>query len=146
MHGALWRLRCEACGRLTEDLESLGDDFVECRGCGFERLRPDVVWFGEMPHHLERIAAAMASCAVFVSIGTSGAVYPAAGLLAEARSGGAHTLVNSLDEPDNLHPADAFFPGRASEVVPRMLSELAAAMGIDGSAAGDDGGTGVTPG
>lgn len=122
MHGQLVRLRCERCGRRVDDREHLDAElFVPCDGCGYERLRPDIVWFGEVPLGLERIEQAMQACTHFVSIGTSGAVYPAAGLLAMARACGASTWVNSLDEPDNLHAQDVFARGCAAEVVPPQV-------------------------
>jgi NAD-dependent deacetylase len=71
--------------------------------------------------HLAEIRTALERCDLFLSIGTSGLVYPAAGFLAEARAHGAETWVNSLDEPANLDPRDRFLPGRAAEVVPRWV-------------------------
>ena len=125
MHGELGVLRCEACGSRGRDLENLDPGaFVPCSACGFERLRPDVVWFGEIPYHLDAIEAALVSCTHFVAVGTSGVVYPAAGFLDAARRVGAHTVVNGLDEPENLAPGDRFLPGRAAEVIPRLVDEL----------------------
>jgi len=122
MHGQLSRLRCTRCGRSVRDLEHLAEDeFVPCLGCGAPRLRPDIVWFGEVPYGLDEIQAAMEGCTHFVAIGTSGVVYPAAGLLAEARAGGARTYVNALEEPENLQQGDEFEPGSAAEVVPQWV-------------------------
>ncbi|WP_145064992.1 NAD-dependent deacylase [Engelhardtia mirabilis] len=127
MHGQLRRLRCESCGNAVQDADSLEPNrFVPCAACGWHALRPDVVWFGEVPHGLDRIEQALLECGVFLSIGTSGAVYPAAGLLSVARAAGARTIVNSLESPENLHPADDFRPGLASEVVPALVDELTA--------------------
>lgn len=124
MHGALATLRCERCGGRVEDLEFLDPHaFLPCPSCDFERLRPDVVWFGEMPLHLDRIDRATRSATHFLSCGTSGYVYPAAGLLAVARESSAETFVNSLDEPENLDSRDRFLPGKAAEVVPRLVEE-----------------------
>jgi NAD-dependent deacetylase len=109
-------------------------------------LRPDVVWFGELPRELERVAAAAEACTHFVALGTSGVVHPAAGLLALARASGAVTLASGLERPDNLHPADRFVAGRAAEVVPALCEQLAgelartaAARGQPGLRAGRDG-------
>lgn len=122
MHGQLVRLRCERCGGRVDDREHLEEDvFVPCGACGHERLRPDVVWFGEVPLELERIEHALRACTHFASIGTSGVVYPAAALLARARAARARTWVNNLDPPENLHPRDLFVPGRAAEVVPDQV-------------------------
>jgi NAD-dependent deacetylase len=134
MHGELARLRCEACSHGIRDLEHVDPrETLACPACGHARMRPDVVWFGEVPYEMDRIAAAVARCTHFFSIGTSGVVYPAAGFLGLARQVGATTWVNSLDPPENLHGADRFLPGRAAEVVPGALEELAAELGIDPS-------------
>ncbi|MEL6712410.1 MAG: NAD-dependent deacylase [Planctomycetota bacterium] len=125
MHGELRRLRCEECGERFDDADSLDPDrWVPCPACGHDRVRPDIVWFGEMPYGLDRIERAVATATVFVAIGTSGAVYPAAGYLGYARAAGVRTIVQGLAEPDNLHPADEFRAGRASEVVPALVEEL----------------------
>jgi len=132
MHGQLAFLRCERCGVRTEDREHLDpDEFVPCTACGHARLRPDIVWFGEMPLHMDAIEQALSRCTHFASIGTSGAVYPAAGFLAAARSVGAETWVNSLEEPQNLHPGDHYLPGRAAEVVPDLVQRLGDGWGLD---------------
>jgi NAD-dependent deacetylase len=125
MHGELAVLRCERCGRRGRDLVNVDPEaFVACRACAAERLRPDVVWFGEVPYHLADIDAALRAATHVLAIGTSGLVYPAAGLLEAARLLGARTLVQSLDEPANLHPDDEFAPGRAALVVPALLERL----------------------
>jgi len=122
MHGDLRHLRCTRCESVLLDLERLDPaDFATCAACGHRPLRPDVVWFGEVPRHLDEIGRALGRCTHFVSVGTSGVVYPAAGLLAAARARGAETWVNSLDEPWNLDPADRFLPGRAVDVLPRAV-------------------------
>lgn len=131
MHGELLRLRCEACGVSRHDETSLdAATFLPCPACGHARLRPDIVWFGEVPLHLAQIEQAMARCTHFLALGTSGAVYPAAGLLEVARRAGAATWVNCLEAPDNLHPADTYREGRASEVVPELMAELLTALGM----------------
>jgi NAD-dependent deacetylase len=125
MHGELAVLRCERCGARGRDLEHLDPEaFATCGTCPAERLRPDVVWFGEVPYHLSAIDAALRSATHVLAIGTSGLVYPAAGLLEAARILGARTLVQSLDEPANLHPSDEYFPGRAAQVVPELCERL----------------------
>jgi NAD-dependent deacetylase len=75
------------------------------------------------------IEAALAHCTHFAALGTSGNVYPAAGFLAAARSGGARTFVQSLEPPENLHQADEFAPGRAAEVVPGLCRRLLELVG-----------------
>lgn len=134
MHGELAILRCERCGWRVRDLERVDPrQFVPCASCGWDCLRPDVVWFGEMPYLMESIEAAAECCTHFLAIGTSGLVWPAAGLLATARSLGAHTWVQSLDPPENLHPQDRFLQGRAAEVVPDLVTELYTSLGISKS-------------
>jgi NAD-dependent deacetylase len=126
MHGELAVLRCERCGARVRDLARLDPAaFASCATCA-HRLRPDVVWFGELPYHLDEIAGVLARCTHFVAIGTSGVVYPAAGMLAEARAAGAQTWVQALEPPENLHPLDRYFAGRAKDLVPRLVEELSA--------------------
>lgn len=131
MHGELLRLRCERCEVVVEDRVHLDPGrFVPCAACGHARLRPHIVWFGEVPLHLAAIEAELGRCTHFVAIGTSGRVWPAAGMLAAARSRGATTWVQALEPPDNLAAADRYHQGRAAVVVPAMLDELAAAIGL----------------
>lgn len=131
MHGELAWLRCERCAARVRDLARLdGDEFLPCARCGGPRLRPDVVWFGEIPYHLDEIASRLSRCTHFIAVGTSGVVWPAAGFLAEARARGARTTVQGLAAPENLHPADAYFPGRSAEILPPLLEEIAAELRI----------------
>lgn len=126
MHGELASLRCERCGERVRDLERTDPAvYVPCPACGHDALRPDIVWFGEVPFGLDAIEAAMRTCTHFLAIGTSGNVWPAAGLLGAARQGGARTFVQALEEPANLDSRDRFVRGRAAVEVPRMLDELA---------------------
>ncbi len=127
MHGQLCQLKCEVCGAVVVDREHLKvDEFVTCGGCGHGPLRPNVVWFSEVPHYLDEIERAVSMATTFVAIGTSGAVYPAAAYLSYARAAGKKTIVQGLAEPDNLDPRDEFLAGRASEVVPSLVDRLLA--------------------
>lgn len=127
VHGSIVHLRCETCGARGRDLEHVDPGaFVPCAVCGAERLRPDVVWFQELPHHLDEVAARIARCTHFAAIGTSGLVWPVAGFLAEARERGAATFVNAIEAPENLDPRDEFVAGRAAEVVPAWAAEFLA--------------------
>src|SRR5215510_4497105 len=83
-----------------------------------------------MPYQMEAIESAVERCTHFLAIGTSGLVWPAAGLLATARTLGARTWVQSLEAPENLHASDRFFQGRASEVVPVLIGELCGLLGL----------------
>lgn len=130
MHGELARLRCERCDLVVEDHVHFDPGrFVPCPECGQPRLRPHIVWFGEVPFHLPEIERALAACTHFVAIGTSGVVWPAAGMLHTARAVGAATWVQSLDPPDNLDGRDRWRQGRAAVVVPALLAELERDLG-----------------
>ena len=127
LHGELAVLRCESCGLRRRDLAALEPErFVACPGCGFARLRPDVVWFGEVPHGLDEVGAALSACTHFLALGTSGVVQPAASFLELARAHGARTWVAALEEPANLASGDVFVGGRAAESLPPLLESLAA--------------------
>ena len=95
MHGELESALCAACGASVPWKEDL---FIEtiCPSFGEAAMRPDVVWFGEMPRQMERIYEALSRCDLFVSIGTSGTVYPAAGFVMEARAAGDHAVELNL--------------------------------------------------
>ena len=96
MHGELGRALCQDCGGSSA---WAGDIAIQsgCPACGAKgRLRPDVVWFGEMPYRMEEIGEALTRCDLFVAIGTSGNVYPAAGFVEEARAAGALTIELNL--------------------------------------------------
>jgi NAD-dependent deacetylase len=126
MHGELFKARCAACNRIHEWRDDIE---VAARSpcCGvIGKLRPHVVWFGEMPLEMDRIEAALSACDVFVSIGTSGSVYPAAGFVQEARRAGARTVELNL-EPSEGHSlfAERCY-GPATEVVPAFVERLLA--------------------
>jgi NAD-dependent deacetylase len=124
MHGELGRALCASCGHSEVWLDEISTDTV-CPACKqWGHMRPDVVWFGEMPRDMERIYAALVACDLFVAIGTSGAVYPAAGFVAEARAAGAHTVELNLEPSDvGSHFAEGHY-GPASEVVPAFVERL----------------------
>jgi NAD-dependent deacetylase len=128
MHGELLRALCAACGARPV----WQSDLIErppCPACGERMLRPDVVWFGEMPYDLERIEQAILVCDIFVSIGTSGAVYPAAGYAALAAACGARTIELNLEPSEALVPFDEVRAGPASRVVPGWVEERLAIHG-----------------
>ena len=124
MHGELLQARCV---RTQQRFAVRGDLGVEtrCRCCGQPgNLRPDVVWFGEIPRQMERIYQALDRCDLFISIGTAGAVYPAAGFVEAAARAGAHTVELNL-EPSRRQSAFAEQRyGLASELVPAYVAEL----------------------
>jgi len=127
MHGELRRGWCLACGERFGWEREMGVG-ATCPSCGtVGTVRPDIVWFGEMPYEMERIDHALQRCDLFVSIGTSGAVYPAAGFVQTARYCGARCLEMNL-EPSQ---GSIFFHetrlGRAAELVPLWVEELLSA-------------------
>jgi NAD-dependent deacetylase len=87
-------------------------------------VRPDIVWFGEMPYEMERIEEALRECDLFVSIGTSGAVYPAAGFVQTARYCGARTLEMNLEPSLGSTMFDESRTGPAGELVPSWVEEV----------------------
>jgi NAD-dependent deacetylase len=123
MHGELRRARCLACGGDHPWMEDITPTDA-CPACGTAgRLRPHVVWFGEMPLGMERIEAALAACDLFVSIGTSGRVWPAAGFVAGLR-GRARTLELNLEPSDGASLFDEARHGPASRLVPAWVEEM----------------------
>lgn len=126
MHGELMKARCAACGAVRRWAKPLSVE-TRCPACGANGgMRPDVVWFGEIPMFLEEIAAAIADADLFASIGTSGAVYPAAGFVGEARSRGVRCVELNLEPSENAWAFDDARYGRASEIVPAWTDEILA--------------------
>ncbi|MFM7350013.1 MAG: NAD-dependent deacylase [Erythrobacter sp.] len=123
MHGELKSALCTSCGTRSR-WEASMSDLPRCPVCQARTLRPDVVWFGEMPYQMERIYAALEACDLFVSIGTSGAVYPAAGFVQEARANGARTLELNLEPSEGSRWFHETRLGPASEVVPAWVEEV----------------------
>jgi NAD-dependent deacetylase len=123
MHGealSAWCTACDARHRWTGTLR----DRPPCPGCGARALRPDIVWFGEMPYRMDEIFAALARADLFVSIGTSGAVYPAAGFVQHAKSAGASALELNLERSQGSAWFDETRLGPASERVPAWVEEM----------------------
>lgn len=124
MHGELLKGRCKNCGAVfPKSDDMLAED--ECPQCGQSGgTRPHVVWFGEMPLDLDSTYAALSRCRLFVSIGTSGNVYPAAGFVQAAKMAGARCVELNLEES----AATGFFNesrrGPATQIVPDFFGEL----------------------
>jgi NAD-dependent deacetylase len=125
MHGEHLNAWCTACDTRSRWTETLIDR-PPCPVCGERALRPDVVWFGEMPYRMDEIYAALREADLFVSIGTSGAVYPAAGLVRNARDLGAATLELNLEPSKGSLWFDEARHGPATQVVPEWVDELLA--------------------
>jgi len=123
MHGELLKAHCTATGQVQDclgDLDARHDSPFSREG----RLRPHIVWFGEMPLRMERIEAAVADCDLFVSIGTSGAVYPAAGFVQLANMAGARTVEINLASTPGARQFDEGLYGPATETVPAFVDRL----------------------
>lgn len=126
MHGALGGALCASCGhRWPAPLQmQVGE---ACPACSAPAARPDIVWFGEMPYFMEQIETALLSADIFVAIGTSGNVYPAAGFVQMAAYAGAHTIEMNLDPGTNVSAFDAVRTGKASDTVPAWVTEVLSA-------------------
>ena len=125
MHGALRSALCAACGARQPWDEALPPG-ARCAACGAAALRPDIVFFGEMPYEMERIEAALAEADLFVSIGTSGAVYPAAGFVQLADAHGADTLELNLDRSAGSGLFTRTRLGPAATLVPAWVEAMLA--------------------
>lgn len=126
MHGTHLNAWCTACDVRSPWRDSLIER-PPCPACGAAALRPDIVWFGEMPYEMDRIYAALRRADLFVSIGTSGAVYPAAGFVRDARELGARTLELNLERSQGSAWFDESRLGPAGELVPAWVDEVLAA-------------------
>lgn len=123
MHGELRRARCLECGTDSAWQDDIAPE-SRCPACGAAgRLRPHVVWFGEIPLEMERIEAALEACDMFVSIGTSGRVWPAAGFAAAVR-GRARTLEINLEASDGTSIFHETRHGPAGRLVPQWVEEM----------------------
>ena len=127
MHGEMLKVRCASCAAVVHWESDLTVDDT-CERCGTTgRLRPDVVWFGEMPFDMDRIYAALGRCSLFMSVGTSGNVYPAAGFVEEVRrSGAAHTVELNLEPSEGASLFAEARYGPATEVVPDYVDTVLA--------------------
>ncbi len=123
IHGELRSALCARCEARSEHDGDLPPGSV-CVACGAPALRPDIVFFGEMPYHMEAIEAALAACDLFVSIGTSGAVYPAAGFVQLADHYGADTLELNLEPSAGSASFAQSRHGPASLFVPAWVDSL----------------------
>ncbi len=124
MHGRLGSLRCEETGRSEVRMGEgdLGEGFVTCSCCASgSRMRPDIVWFGEIPMEMDAIYREVESCDVFIVVGSSGHVYPAAGLVNLANSCGARSILVNFEMPINGRDFDEVHIGKAGELLPGLV-------------------------
>lgn len=123
MYGALSGALCAACDhRWSAPLEMSPQD--SCPHCEAQATRPDIVWFGEMPHHMEEIWTHLEEADIFTAIGTSGQVYPAAAFGQHAARAGAHTIELNLEPSANMRDFAEIRQGMASVIVPEWVDEI----------------------
>lgn len=129
MHGELKKARCDAtsapsCGAVFDWHDDLRVD-AQCPVCGATgSLRPHIVWFGEMPMHMDEIEVALSKADLFASIGTSGSVYPAAGYVHAARGLGIPCIELNLEPSENAAAFNDAHYGKAGDIVPLWVDEL----------------------
>jgi len=124
MHGELFKSRCDACSRLPfPDANTFDppDELPQCE-CG-GRIRPHICWFGEVPFELDRIYEALDACTLFVAVGTSGVVEPAASFVAQV-NGRARTIYVGPENPANASSFTERYLGKAGEVLPNLFGSL----------------------
>lgn len=123
MHGELFKARCTETG---VSIDWHGDILPETKSpfCATGTLRPDIVWFGEMPFFMDEISTALANCDLFISIGTSGNVYPAAGFVEIARRAGAKCVELNLEPSLGASRFHETRAGKATMIVPQFVEEL----------------------
>jgi NAD-dependent deacetylase len=126
MHGQLRSVLCSGCGTAAAAEADYDGDSV-CSACGTPGvLRPDIVWFGEVPYHMELIGQQLSRCDLFIAVGTSGVVYPAAGFVREARLAGALTVEVNRELTEVTGYFDQQRQGAATGEVQSLVEELLA--------------------
>jgi len=126
MHGEILKMRCQNTGELFDCDDDLTTASV-CECCQTEgNLRPHIVWFGEMPLYMDEIYGALAQCDLFVAVGTSGNVYPAAGFVEVARQNGAHSIEINLEASQVASAFSEARYGKAGNLVPEWVDEVLA--------------------
>lgn len=128
MHGELLKVRCTQSGKVYPWTEPVTSESL-CKCCPEPQvLRPHIVWFGEMPFEMDRIYHALENADLFIAIGTSGNVYPAAGFVEMAKNHGAHTVELNLEKSKGTNLFDESILGYASEIVPQYIAGLLASL------------------
>ena len=124
MHGELLKMRCQFTNQVFPAKKSFGED-TQCSCCSKPgALRPHIVWFGEIPFHMDIIQKSLEKCDLFLSIGTSGQVYPAAMFMQVARQQGALTIEINKDPTANSNLFDKTLHGKAGEILPSFVSDF----------------------
>lgn len=129
MHGLLNSAFCAECGWQGPRHGRLEYN-RECAACGRDELRPDIVLFGEVPRHMRQIEQALEACDLFVAIGTSGTVYPAAGFVEVAKAHGAQTHRFDIEPPSDDHQFDICHVGHAGHLLPKWVGGLTIDTGL----------------
>lgn len=130
MHGELLKARCPQTNQIINWVDDMSDNDL-CHCCQYpENLRPHIVWFGEMPLGLDIIYHNLSQADLFIAIGTSGTVYPAAGFVEEAKSVGAYSVEINLESSEVHSHFDKIEQGKATEVVPRIVDALLATKSL----------------
>ena len=125
MHGELNKLLCERCGaRIDFDGNSSPD--TVCPKCGKKAMRPDIVWFGEIPYHMEEIQQVLFACDLFLAVGTSGVVYPAAGFVSMCRHLGKPCVEFNLEPSVVGNVFNHGYYGKAGTTMPKFVDYLLA--------------------
>jgi NAD-dependent deacetylase len=121
MHGELFKSRCDSCSRPPFEDKSIYDAPTELPRCDCGgRIRPHICWFGEVPFELDRVFQALERCTIFMAVGTSGVVEPAASFVVHAGSR-ARTIYVGAEEPANASTFTECHLGKAGEVLPKLL-------------------------
>ncbi|MGB0454648.1 MAG: NAD-dependent deacylase [Bacteriovoracaceae bacterium] len=123
MHGELRKVRCLKCGEVMAWSEDLNEGHL-CSFCGERPLRPHIVWFGEQPFNMEKCLEKLVHCDLFLSIGTSGNVYPAAGFVQVAKQSGAKCIELNLEPSIQSSFFDSQLIGKATVVLPSFVEEI----------------------
>jgi len=122
MHGELFKARCVDCEVVVEWKGDIATS-DQCTGCG-GAMRPHIVWFGEMPFYMDIEIPRALRAKVFVSIGTSGTVYPAAGFVSAVKNRGGLCVEVNLEPSENAYVFDAQLAGKAGERLPKLVDEI----------------------
>ena len=124
MHGELFKSRCDTCSRAPFEDTNLYEPPAEIPRCECgDRIRPHICWFGEMPFELDRIYEALDACTMFVAVGTSGVVEPAASFVAQVNDR-ARTIYVGAENPRNASSFTECYLGKAGEVLPNLFDSL----------------------
>ena len=123
IHGRIDECVCMNCGHVIETLGDVESDDI-CPKCQADMLKPNIVFFGEMPQYMDEVDKMLAECDMFIAIGTSGVVYPAAGFVRQAKYCGAKTYLFNLEPCNNSSAFDNEILGKASETFPKFAEQL----------------------